>query len=401
MNKEIHPKAIEKIKNVIREIILNSDMAKLDSFDFKVVAFEKISVELNKFKVNFEVNGWMCKQIFVSVVDEFCKKYKVKNLSELVIDSSEKIEEFINEVYLCYESLPWDYDVDFPFKELELLVKIPKGECINLELGRVPVFSLQQGKYREIPIFKIKSSGYFSGSHFGAFMKGVVQNLNVIVFLLRVTNVIKRKGHTYPNPSYIGFMEDYIRGYPISESIINNLNFPYMARSINIPLGISKYLSELKVNTEMAEDNLEKLSKHSFETANLLMGHDSKEASRIKAAIDWYVQSDVTEDDTMSFVQVCMGLESIFGDDDYEGGLTTILSDRCAYLIGKNIKERGEIKSDFKKIYQIRSKIVHGVRNHLSANEEHMLYQARYFLRKSILKELDNLDLNYDRREDD
>ncbi len=146
---------------------------------------------------------------------------------------------------------------------------------------------------------------------------------------------------------------------------------------------------------------IEKLSKHSFETANLLMGHDSKEASRIKAAIDWYVQSDVTEDDTMSFVQVCMGLESIFGDDDYEGGLTTILSDRCAYLIGKNIKERGEIKSDFRKIYQIRSKIVHGVRNHLSANEEHMLYHARYFLRKSILKELDNLDLNYDTCEDD
>ena len=167
-----------------------------------------------------------------------------------------------------------------------------------------------------------------------------------------------------------------------------------MTRTINIPLVISKHLNDLKVNSDFSEEKIIKLTQHSFHTANLLLTNTSKEALRIRSAIDWYVQSDITDDDTMSFIQVCMGLESIFGDDLYEGGLTTILSDRCAYLIGKNIKDRGEIKSKFRDIYQIRSKIVHGVRNHLSANEEHMLYYARYFLRKSILKELDNIELS-------
>ncbi|EHH1325575.1 hypothetical protein J7G91_000584 [Salmonella enterica] len=394
MNKEIHPKAIEKIKNSIREIVLDSDINKLSSFDYKVEEFERISSELNKAKVDFNVNGLMCKQIFISVSDEFCRKNSLFNIIALSLDPSEKIEEFINEVYLCYESLPWQYEINFSLKDLELLISVNDGEYVNLELSQSPDFLFQKGKYHEISTLKIKNIGYFSGSHFGSFMKGVIQNLNVIVFLLRVTNVIKPKGRTYPNSSYIGFMEDYIRGSLISESKVNNIKFPYMTKNINIPIAISKYLSEIKVNADMDNEELEYQTKHCFNTANILMAHDSKEASRIKSAIDWYVQSDVTDDDTMSFVQVCMGLESIFGDDDYEGGLTTILSDRCAYLIGKNIKDRGEIKTTFRKIYQIRSKIVHGVRNHLSANEEHMLYYARSFLRMSILKELDNLELS-------
>ncbi|MBI0276284.1 hypothetical protein I6H07_10785 [Hafnia alvei] len=94
----------------------------------------------------------------------------------------------------------------------------------------------------------------------------------------------------------------------------------------------------------------------------------------------------------MSFIQVCIGLESIF-DYDYEGGLTNILSDRCAYLIGKNINDRKNIKKAFKEIYQIRSKIIHGVRNHLSEKEEYLRYVARMYLNKSIMREIDNLEL--------
>ncbi|HEI3430818.1 TPA: hypothetical protein SI346_001216, partial [Escherichia coli] len=126
---------------------------------------------------------------------------------------------------------------------------------------------------------------------------------------------------------------------------------------------------------------------------NALIKINTKESSRVRAAIDWLVQSEITDDETMAFIQICMGLESIFGDDDYEGGLTTILSDRCAYLIGRNIKDRKFIKDTFKKIYQIRSKIVHGVRNHLSDDEDHLRHLAQFYLERSILKEIKNLDL--------
>lgn len=188
-------------------------------------------------------------------------------------------------------------------------------------------------------------------------------------------------------------MEDYIRGAPTSNIMVKNSGRPYLNRTVSVSLSLSKFLNELVLNSAVTEDYREEKTSESFETANLLLTNNSKEALRIRAAIDWLVQADMTDDETMSFIQICMGLESIFGDDDYEGSLTTILADRCAYLIGKNIKDRGEIKTLFRDIYKVRSKIVHGVRNHLSEKEEHLQYLARAFLSKSILKEIDNLEL--------
>ena len=64
------------------------------------------------------------------------------------------------------------------------------------------------------------------------------------------------------------------------------------------------------------------------------------------------MNAQMVMDETMSFIQICMGLEALLGDKKEKGsiGLTQTLSDRCSYLIGKGMSDREEIKSNLKSI---------------------------------------------------
>ncbi|MCG5130377.1 HEPN domain-containing protein, partial [Enterobacter mori] len=170
--------------------------------------------------------------------------------------------------------------------------------------------------------------------------------------------------------------------------------YDYFNSYLSFPISVSKYINELALTEDFSllkTDAAIDMVRVALTVATELLDNNSDEATRVKSAIGWFIQAEINEDDTMSFIQVCMGLESIFGDNESEGGLTNSLADRCAYLIGRNISERKQIKDEFKEMYRVRSKIVHGVKNHLTQNEEHVRNRAFYYLRKSILKEIRNL----------
>ncbi|HCU1193505.1 TPA: hypothetical protein OUG42_005439, partial [Klebsiella pneumoniae] len=103
------------------------------------------------------------------------------------------------------------------------------------------------------------------------------------------------------------------------------------------------------------------------------------------AAMDWYMNAQMVMDETMSFIQICMGLEALLGDKR-EGsiGLTQTLSDRCSYLIGKGMSDREEIKKQLKKAYELRSAIVHGLKNRINESEKEYVKNATLFLRRAI-----------------
>ncbi|WP_347158481.1 hypothetical protein [Pseudomonas aeruginosa] len=90
----------------------------------------------------------------------------------------------------------------------------------------------------------------------------------------------------------------------------------------------------------------------------------------------------------MKLLQVCIGLESIYGEDSSGEGLTESLSDRCAYSIGTSHASRAKIKQNFRTIYKLRSKIVHGVIQRLSEEEAKFLQTGEILLRKSLHKEM-------------
>lgn len=390
MTVQMHERAIEKIKGIIRELITNPAMRKGPPyFNYKSEPFESIASELNKRKNGFDASSVICEFIFLSTNDYYRRENSLSATSEI---TSENITSLVEMVFDCYNSTPFEYEVEFPLKQLGSLPHINGYPSINIGIDRVSRFGLI-GAFDEYPVFKIRDAGYFTGFYPASFMKSIFQKLNVFIFFLEKRKIIRRKSGMHSALSFPAFMEGYIRGEPAHNITVKNINYPYMSSKSNLSLSVSKYLSEIVINPDLQNEHKEQEIIECLNIANSLLKHESKEALRIRAAIDWLVQSDVVDDETISFIQICMGLESIFGDDDNEGSLTTILADRCAYLIGKNIKDRKDIKNIFRDIYRIRSKIVHGVRNHLTEKEEYLQHIARAFLSRSILKEIDNLEL--------
>jgi len=87
---------------------------------------------------------------------------------------------------------------------------------------------------------------------------------------------------------------------------------------------------------------------------------DNPDADRIKAAMEWYVDAETTNNQTISYIQRCIGIETLLGDSGSKDRVTDKLSDRYAYLLGRTSSERQKFKDDFSEVYGRRSSIVHG-----------------------------------------
>lgn len=379
----MHDKAKTKIKDTIREILFKPEIVftgRAGQYDFSL--YEVLADELNKRKIKFKIDKLSCWIIFDGM-----KKHHFKN--KLLTDA-QAIDDFVDILCNIYCETPMDYSIDFHFRNLKIDMEPIDHEFVSVGAGEDIGFGLFAEKEQYV-IASIKKNGYLSGSYPGSFIKSILQDLKLFIFLIKTINLIK-PGKTNLTSTLLQSMSGHADTIRID---CVNVKYPWMNSSVYISESVGKFLHNFIFNSEFEAGYIIEKINHSLQLMNAIVKDDSKEALRIKAAIDWLVQSEITDDETMSFIQICMGLESIFGDDDYEGGLTNILSDRCAYLIGNKIQERRFIKDTFKKIYQVRSKIVHGVRNHLSDDELYFRHLAYSYLERSILKEIKNLDLQF------
>lgn len=110
--------------------------------------------------------------------------------------------------------------------------------------------------------------------------------------------------------------------------------------------------------------------------------------SRVIAACEWSFDADSEHVPAMKVVKTCIGLESVYGEDNAEGGLTKSLSDRCAYSLATDMSERREIMKACKELYKLRSSIVHGVKRKLSDGDSDLLMFGMKVLTRSIDKEI-------------
>jgi len=93
---------------------------------------------------------------------------------------------------------------------------------------------------------------------------------------------------------------------------------------------------------------------------------------RLCNAARWFFDSHAGNNDQVKFVQVMIAFEILLGDEKMgrETGLSTLLANRCAYMIGATSHQRSRIISDFKEGYDIRSRIVHAGANRLTHSEK-------------------------------
>jgi hypothetical protein len=106
----------------------------------------------------------------------------------------------------------------------------------------------------------------------------------------------------------------------------------------------------------------------------------SDETDRIIRAGRWLFDSYIGRNELLAFVQATVSLEILLGDrgnSSNELRLSELLGNRCAYLVGETRTARDEIMADFKKIYEVRSRIVHSGHSRLSNKDRELFYKLR------------------------
>lgn len=166
-----------------------------------------------------------------------------------------------------------------------------------------------------------------------------------------------------------------------------------------LPIDLCRLLGNLDISwdNEAIKSSNDQNQLDKFITAILakpiqLIEFPGDEATRVKAAIAWCFDSYIVENQTLAFLQVCIGLEALLGDITYNGNLTETLADRCAYLVSNNIKGRRAIKKNFKELYEARSKLVHGNATELDSNQLGHLDWGKSILEYAIFKEIRHLE---------
>jgi len=115
------------------------------------------------------------------------------------------------------------------------------------------------------------------------------------------------------------------------------------------------------------------------------------QSERLLLAGQWFFDCSSSRNELLSFLQAMVTLEILLGDKATSDaiGLNELLRNRCAYLIGKNHKQRGEILSNFKEIYDIRSKIIHRGKSKLNYRERSFFTNLQWLCRRVIQEEID------------
>lgn len=120
-----------------------------------------------------------------------------------------------------------------------------------------------------------------------------------------------------------------------------------------------------------------------FYSRNVLPGFD-----RVSAAIEWYQDSNLTEDQTMAFLAACIGLESIFGEDKGLDELSRRLVDRYSFMLGATRADRIRLAQEFQGVLNLRGELVHARSARLRGRDREKLATVRSMLRNSIQHEL-------------
>ncbi len=133
------------------------------------------------------------------------------------------------------------------------------------------------------------------------------------------------------------------------------------------------------------------------------MGQVTEQLERIKAGLSlgeradqtllaarWLFDGSTGNDPLLTFVQAMVVLEILLGDKSATDavGISTLISNRYAYMVGKTHDERAKHIATFKRIYAVRSQIVHSGKPRLRAEEHQLLRELLSMGRTVVSTEL-------------
>lgn len=167
--------------------------------------------------------------------------------------------------------------------------------------------------------------------------------------------------------------------------IISRTDLPEFVGYRPFDYEVGHFLRSLKINdflSGMPPEDRHRYIRHALAEIGKCLAV-GEEAKRLRLAGRWFFDSSATSDEVTAFVQAMIVLETLLGRMDEEDrenlGLGELLRNRCAYLLGKTMREREEILARFPIIYRVRSAIVHRGLARLSSTERRLLGELRYY----------------------
>lgn len=285
-----------------------------------------------------------------------------------------------------------------PRKYLILISLPPMGDLPNEEIEIADNLSILQIKKKSkfeglIKLFKNSKnlSNYFlpGGLFFRLDQQGYINDLRESVTIENSISLLRQFIH-------LGQIIDIFSKKGLIEALIQSKYFPLIfafdnetspihIRNFTLDHNLTNYLSRLKIDEK--KQIFKDSDSDKRRLLNKVFNPNEKYAETILAASEWALNSELNENKTFSFIQVCIGLEAMLGIGLGEN-LTKMLSDRCSYLLGRNFREREKIRKKFEELYKIRSNLVHGRKSQLDLDENEYLDWGKRTLDQIILKEL-------------
>ena len=151
--------------------------------------------------------------------------------------------------------------------------------------------------------------------------------------------------------------------------------------------GVLRHMTSFKFSNDYPEENRTPWLQITLLQANRVF--QSESSGTLRLATKWFFDSFKGSDQTLSYVRMMTTLEILLGEraDTSKASLGEILGNRLAYLIGKNHSERAEILSDFKKVYGLRSGILHHGKHRLRGAEREYVSRLRTYCERAIQEE--------------
>lgn len=416
----MHTNALKSIENHI-DIALQACSIQdrwpiFDSYEDNVFS---LSQEVIKHKKQW-LTVWNSYQIFLDHVHSYLERKfsEEKGISGKLIELIDKNEilGLKTSILDFIASVPRNYEIYFPlpyFKypeisdiQLSNLLRIKKfKEGDTLPGGKVVNYLLAiPGGPKKLDVdttyVVIKVSGYVGGSIDDLAFTEALSRLKQLLYMCLILNLIKLQRRAI---SWADVAMTISLGCPTGQAITIDLADPNeISSSVILPSSILSYIEKMTPNTsskkfidakQHGEEGIGTLFKSSLDkTANLIQTNDDN-AQFLKSAIEWAFDSQIEENETISFIQVCIGLEAILGEETGRESLTETLADRCAYLLGRSIEKRRKIRGTFRDFYKLRSKLVHGRSMRLKDEEKWVLKWGKNILDGTILQEIERLNL--------
>lgn len=151
---------------------------------------------------------------------------------------------------------------------------------------------------------------------------------------------------------------------------------------------------------ELQKHILSKLEQAQWELINKLILKEehsrSDMESKLLDGIHWLAESTKPDTNNSRFAKISFALETLIGgepkDEDLKvRGITAMLAERAAFIIGEEFDDRWAIDKEIRKYYGLRSNIVHGGEGDVSLDDIDNFGQLVRRLALALLEKLDEL----------